>query len=405
MALLRKSMFKVVHKMEISHKKLGKSRTIKGSSKQVVERKALAQFERWEKQWQNKLLKEQKRQNKEQTKLYQESMINKASELTDQRQNEINDLKNILNNCLENKVNISKDSFKNKLKFNIKKPIEPGLKSIPKKPKKPNEENYIPEITLLDKILRFKKNKKERIAKDLYQKAKNSYETKIVEWEDKKESIIKNNREIEDKYQIDLKNWQEEKIKFEKKQAIINEQIEEKFDRKDNDIIERYFNEVILKTNYPNIISKNFKVQYNSNDRSLILDFHLPSKKDLPNIKEVKYIKSRDEFKEKTLSKSDFRELYDDVLYQTSLLTINNLFNKDEMNFLDYIIYNGRVQTIDGATGHIIDPCLISVKVKKEDFLNINLDLVTPKDWFKENKTGGSIRMYKMVPVEPIKEI
>ena len=90
------------------------------------------------------------------------------------------------------------------------------------------------------------------------------------------------------------------------------------------------------------------------------------------------------------------------MIYQICLRTLHELFRADERNFIDSIVFNGWVQAIDKATGANTHPCIMSVQVKKQDFMALNLSQVDLKTCFRSLKGISGGRLADLSPVRPV---
>lgn len=72
------------------------------------------------------------------------------------------------------------------------------------------------------------------------------------------------------------------------------------------------------------------------------------------------------------------------------------------MDIVNSIVLNGRINTIDKATGKVIDPYILSVNVNKEAFMDLNLEAIDPKTWFKSSKGVSAATFANITPVAPI---
>ena len=122
-------------------------------------------------------------------------------------------------------------------------------------------------------------------------------------------------------------------------------------------------------------------------------------------MKEVKYVKSKDDFTEMFLSETEQNRLYDDVLYQICLRTVHELFEADVINALDAVVFNGWVKSIDKATGKEVNGCVVSVQVRKESFQELDLANIDAKACFKSLKGVGSSKLHSLTPVAPVLQI
>jgi restriction system protein len=162
---------------------------------------------------------------------------------------------------------------------------------------------------------------------------------------------------------------------------------------------------VLGNSDYPDYFPQEYNIDYNPKNNLLIVDYQLPPIDQIPTVKEVKYIQSRDEFVKKHISKSQLNELYDSILYQIALRTIHELYEADNADALSSIVFNGYVRSTYPATGKETNACVLSVQANKDEFLEINLELVDPKSAFKKLKGVGSSKLHSLVPIAPILKI
>lgn len=93
-------------------------------------------------------------------------------------------------------------------------------------------------------------------------------------------------------------------------------------------------------------------MQYNPDNKILIVEYRLPSPRDLPRVKEIRYLPARDEMRMIELSESDINKLFDAVAYQVCLRTVHEIFEADVIEAVDAVVFNGWVDYIDDSTGH-----------------------------------------------------
>lgn len=125
----------------------------------------------------------------------------------------------------------------------------------------------------------------------------------------------------------------------------------------------------------------------------------------MPTVKEVKYVQSRNELVESYLPESILNRIYDNLVYQITLRTIHELYEADVVNALDFIVFNGWVESIDKATGKQVNACVLSVQANRTEFSSINLANVDPKLCFKALKGVGSSKLHSLTPIAPVLSI
>jgi len=318
---------------------------------------------------------------------------------------------NLLKKALSKSVNFSWNKLLTDFYVNNPQPIrsnlpnEPQLFKIPEKPQK-DSKKYQPEIGIFDRIIVSRK-------KALIKQCEELYKDDYKKWEQEKlriENINKKRKldydlevnKIERKYEQDYKIWSE------KKNNILNEQQKQKKDYEtgEKDGIEKYFELVLISSNYEKeFFTKQIYIKYFTDTRILFVEYYLPDKKDLISVKEIKYVITKDEFQEVHFSDNELNKMYDTILYEITLRTLNEIFKADYSNSVDQIVFNGFVDSIDKSTGQHINPCIISIAVTKEQFLDLNLMEIEPKKCFQGLKGISASKLYTLTPVAPIMQI
>ena len=195
--------------------------------------------------------------------------------------------------------------------------------------------------------------------------------------------------------------WKAEQIKLQESVAISKAG----YESREPEGIKLYCKLVLQFSNLPDGFGRDFDLEYIPETKILIVDHALPSPDDLNRVKDVKFVESRQQLVETSISEREFDEMYDDALYQTCLRTIHELFHADTVNALGAIVFNGWVESVDRATGNDTKGCVLSVQAKKEEFQKINLARVDPKACFKALKGIGSSTLHSLTPIAPVLKI
>jgi len=207
---------------------------------------------------------------------------------------------------------------------------------------------------------------------------------------------------------IALDHWESRKLAFDDKQKDHNLTIDlqkSAYENQDSGAVCDYFDLVLTASAYPDFFARDWELDYLSDSRVLVVNFTLINPQQIPTLKEVKYLSSKDEFKEVHLSERECQALYDSVLYQTALRTVHELFESDYAKTLDAVVFNGFVNGVDKASGHAFTACVMSVQASKEEFMAINLAHIDPKACFKKLKGVGSSQLHGLAPVAPILQL
>lgn len=261
-------------------------------------------------------------------------------------------------------------------------------------PDKPNESDYKPDFSFFDNIIPSKRKKK-------IDDSNFAYQSSLDKWKNRCDFINQENKKIDSKYNDELAiynstlNRHHEKI----------EKLKELYFSKDKLTIVKYCKMVLNNSIYPEYFPKEFDIDFKADSGLLIVDYSLPSLDVLPTLKEVKYISSRQSKKEIHLTETQKAKMYDEVIYKTILRTLHELFEADKVEALKSIVFNGWVNSINRATGKFVNNCIASIKVDKDDFLEINLWEVDVKACFKSLKGIGSSKLSSLVAIQPIIQI
>ncbi len=213
------------------------------------------------------------------------------------------------------------------------------------------------------------------------------------------------NAAIDAEYAARLKTWEQENAEFQRNQAAANAAIDKVKDEYfvcSPTAVEEYCQIVLASSEYRDRFPQEFKVEYIPPSETLIVEYSLPRREDLPTLKEVKYVHTRDELSDKHLSDTAITRLYDSLLYQVALRTVHELYDADAVEALASVVFNGWVTFADKATGKQETACIMSLQTTREEFLSIDLGEADPKECFRHLKGVGSSKLHSLTPVAPV---
>jgi restriction system protein len=165
-----------------------------------------------------------------------------------------------------------------------------------------------------------------------------------------------------------------------------------------------YSTMVLERSEYPEGFPQEFRVAYVSESKELVVDYELPGPDVVPKVAEVRYVKTKDTFEEKARKVAEIKDIYQDIVAAIALRTCHELFEADQGQRLALVAFNGFVQTVDPSTGRDIRPCLISLRVTRERFHEIDLSRVDKKVCLRNLGAQVSPRPYEVQAVKPIVE-
>lgn len=366
----------VTYSVDISHIGLVKHRTIKAPNVPLLQQLATNEGDKWNEEWQAK----QQRQSQVQAK---QAGTETALRRTQEAQALMNNISTTLAQTLKRNDAINWAELKKSLTF-----PESAPKSIPS-PSRPVMQE--PQLSLMDKII---PGRKDQLLKQAY--AEN--EQAVQAWQ----------RTISD---IQIQNSNNSEAYSKRKQQYADEvnahnqsvdQLRQQYMSCDSSTIELYVDLVLTRSTYPDFMPNNWTGAYLPDSRGFVIDFELPSLERFPTLQEVKFISTRSEFTEKHITEKNAAKVYDDFLYQVALRTIHELFESDVANAIDFVVFNGIVNSINKATGIEQSACIATVQVDKTTFSSLNLSAIEPKTCFKQLKGVSASTLSSITPVAPL---
>lgn len=385
-----------MYEIEIRHPGLNAYRHIRGRDKWVVEQKAAAQMAKWDEQWDRKLEVESKRLDREAAAAAKEEKKAESDRLTIEAQAQLSELETVLQATLAVDDKIDWADMKDFSQFGEKKPARLPVSPAPEEP---DQNQYVPKIGLWGTLFPAIKKKRIELAAEAYDNAESRWKREL-----KKHYKLIEEREAD--FEEKVEAWDRRRLAFEKDQAERNAIIDDlalRYRRGEADAIEEYVDLVLSRSVYPDWIQRDWEIEFQKGSRILVLNYDLPLPSDLPRLREVKYVASRDAFDEKFISDAQIKKNYDSLVYQICLRTIHEIYESDrEQVNIEAIVFNGITQFTDPATGHPAKNCICTVQANRAEFDAINLENVDPKTCFKALKGVAASQLQSMAPVAPL---
>lgn len=388
---------KYYYEQEIRHSGLNKYRVVKAASSYELDQKVRALKAQWNEQWERKRSAENKRTERENRIRNNEESLDYANEITEQAEEIQEALDSILTSSL-NPNPLDVNSMKDFSPFPVKSPSTPIKPEFRKEPKR-TDEKYNPQAPFLTKLL-TKRFEQFNTQND------NNYQKDLNSWNEDKKQFEENFAKSMEKYHESYAKWNKDKEEFLKEQALKNSEVDyfiQCYNNGETDAIVEYYSLVLENIKLPFEYDGQVEIELNSENKMLLLDLLLPAVDDVPNLKKVTYVKSKNEFKETFHSEAYMKKKYDSIIYQIVLQTLNYIFALDKQhNFIDSIVLNGKIKTIDKSTGKNIEPYILSINISKKDFMELNLGAIDAKSWFKSAKGISAATFADVTPVAPI---
>ncbi|TWE02289.1 restriction system protein [Pseudomonas sp. AG1028] len=405
------------YSLEIWHDGLKKHRVIKGDCEFIIDSKARMQAEEWEQRWEIASERERQKADRAACKRMAEESKALALKQTQAAQDELDALSNILKATLEVNDAIDWENLKNKTPFPekgpapLKLPLEPQRADFPSSPQR-EDQKYNPKLGLLEWLIPSRKARLIAAAESVFVADKIAWNEHCAVAEKAHQAALESHAKTVEKlkksHAAEVAAWEVRRDEYRRERAAEHAQIDTKrmkYEALEPEAILEYCDLVLSSSKYSEFFPQEFDLDYDPTSKTLILDYQLPAPDALPRLKSVKYVASRDDFEENTITEAQASKLYDDVLYQLALRTLHELFEADVINALEAVNFNGIVTAVNRSTGKAVTSCVLSIRASKSEFTQINLDQVDPKACFKSMKGVGSSKLHGLAPVAPIMQL
>ena len=163
-----------------------------------------------------------------------------------------------------------------------------------------------------------------------------------------------------------------------------------------------YNSMVLERSDYPDNFPQQYRLAYVPESKQLVVEYQLPGPGIVPLVQEYRYVRNRGVIEEKPRKLPEIRELYQDVVAGIALRTVHEVLEANQGQHLQVVAFNGFVETIDPATGKDIKPCLISLQVTRERFMELDLSRIEKRVCLRNLGAQVSHSPNEMVPVKPV---
>ena len=398
---------KLFYQEILTHPGLNKVRIVKASTYYEFQQKRNAVLAQWNEQWERKQERDARAAEAAAKKAFRAATIQndvESAQYAAEQTNKAEEAQKALDSILLSNIYVSSFDFEQLKTHDCFRELRPKDKEFISIPVEPvvTDEKYNPKLSFFTRL------SKKKVA-EIQEQNKSSFEKDHFAWEEEKKGIEAQNEMIRKQNLILQQQWQKRHDEFYKNQdennALVDE-LRESCKNGDAEAVATCVKAQLDCFTFPITFDESTEAQYDPANKSIVVNYEFPTIEDLPNLKSVSYIKSKKEFKETHFSESYMKKKYDDVIYQIVLVIMNVLFNEDDNRpTIEMATLNGKVSTIDRTTGQPISPFILSINVNRESFLELNLNAIDPKAWFKKAKGVSAASLANIAPVAPIVRI
>lgn len=403
----------MAYEIEVRHRGLQKYRVVRAPTAWEAQAKAEAQLRAWEEQWQRKLAVKERRGERQAAQEYKEARKAEAGEITAEAAALRDELEGILAHTLRVNDAIDWSEFLDRREFPEpmparpmppEKPVKPQLRLPPREPKKPGLLRRVFEALDSgyeeDRLEMEEEDYQSRVAE-----GKRAYREEVARYNRAVESYNETVRRDHAEWIQVIAQWERRRAEFLAAQKAHNLQVADfarRYQSADPQVVSEYCELVLQRSQYPDLFPGDFDIRFIPQSGTLVVDFGLPTPDRIPPVKSARYVASRDAIETKDYTATEKARLYEQVVYQTALRTIHELYEADRAVALRSIVFNGCTRSISPVTGNEVFACILSVQASREEFLAIDLSRVGPKKCLGGLGCVAAKKLHELTPVTPV---
>jgi restriction system protein len=168
--------------------------------------------------------------------------------------------------------------------------------------------------------------------------------------------------------------------------------------------VEWFVSRVLERSRYPRGFPHAFQIAYRPENRDVVVEFELPQRGVVPPLRGYKYVKIRDAIDPLARPEAEVKQRYKLLIARVALRTLYEIFSATPPEVVEAVVFNGRVSTIDRATGKPARPHLLSASAERSVFQDLVLAAVDPAACLVRLNALVSPNPFDMEAVEPFIE-
>jgi restriction system protein len=169
----------------------------------------------------------------------------------------------------------------------------------------------------------------------------------------------------------------------------------------DPEAVEWFVGCVLDASRYPPDFPRRYQVGYRPENPDVVVEFELPPQQVVPDVRGYRYVKNRDVIDPLPRPQTEIRQRYKRLIACVALRTLHEIFTATPAEVVEAVVFNGRLSTIDRATGKPIRPHLLSVSAARAEFQDLVLAAVEPAACLTRLNALVSANPYDLEEVEP----
>jgi restriction system protein len=169
----------------------------------------------------------------------------------------------------------------------------------------------------------------------------------------------------------------------------------------DPEAVEWFVSRVLDASRYPDGFPRQYQVAYRPENRDVVVEFELPPQPVIPAVRGYRYVKARDAIDPLPRPVTEVKQRYARLIASVALRNLHEIFAATPGDVVEAVVFNGRVSTIDRATGKPARPHLLSVEAERATFEDLVLAAVEPAACLKRLNALVSPNPFDLEAVEP----
>ena len=396
--------------LEISRPDLGKYKLICADDPTAVLKKAQKKLDEWQRRSPSR------RDSKKRAAAQQRSkeMEAVAARRTEEARRLLGTLHTLLDPANRIDGPLDWEVLKDHGEFPVPKPEVPLMPQAPAEPVLPPEPKRKRlsdqgRLSLLDRLSASRRRRQEEALEEEYHRVYWAWELRAKDIRKKHVRALAEHGQsvalVQKAHAETVAEWEEERRRFQEKQALEDKVVDAQraeYAKGAPAAIAAYSEAVLRKSKYPDFFPCAVHAKYIPDERLLAVDYGLPEADTLPTLTGVEYDAAHDQFFETALTAGEVKELYASAVYQTVLRGLHEIFAADGDAFIDSVVFNGYVRTMDGASGEEIEPCIVALRADREAFFSASGDEHTPEACFRALGGRAGQALHLLEAIEPI---
>ncbi len=166
------------------------------------------------------------------------------------------------------------------------------------------------------------------------------------------------------------------------------------------DAITEYVGIVLSNSVYPESFPVDHDFDFDVAARELILTIGVPAPATMPDVKEYRYVKSKDEIVASASTQKERRERYARAVASVALRSLHEIFEADRDQRIRTIALTVQTESIDVATGRPVVVPLVAVGADRAEFTTYDLAHVEPQATLALMNAAVSKNPYALTPID-----